>query len=78
MDSVGGGASCGSDCGTLSATLEDEPLNRKEIEIRAPRLFHLIIEHGYNVDEAAFNNATDVLAGVDESPKTVFLAELRR
>lgn len=77
MDSVGGGASCGNDCGTLSATLEDEPVNRSEILIRAPRLLNLILEHGYDVDGDAFNDAIDILAGVDERPEAVFLDAIR-
>jgi hypothetical protein len=77
QDSVGGGASCSDDCGTLSITLETDPINRGEIEVRAPRLLPLIQQAGYEIDEAAYTDAIDLLSDIPEPPQSIFLDAIR-
>lgn len=76
-DSLDGGLSCGEDCGALSATLEEEPIERRKIEARAPRLLSLVQKDGYEVDEDVFREAIDILADLQEPPRSIFVDAVR-
>lgn len=71
------GASCGEDCSQLSASLENESIGSSEIEIRAPHLLSRIQEEGYSIDEDAFTEAIEMLAGASEPPRTIFVDAIR-
>jgi hypothetical protein len=71
------GASCGDDCGQLSASLEDDPIRASELEIRADRLLSRIREEDHSIDEGSFTEAIDLLAGASEPPRRIFIDAIR-
>lgn len=77
QDSVGGGASCGDDCGTLSATLEQRPISHSVIEGRSGRLVSLIRQNGYEINEEAYSDVIELLGEGSKPPRTVFVDAIR-
>lgn len=76
MDSLGGGPSCGEDCSTTSATLEEDPVSQSEMEIRGPRLLSHIQEE-YDIGGEEFSEALELLASLPHSPRSLFIHAIR-
>jgi hypothetical protein len=78
MDTVGsGGALCGDNCGTLSASLEEEPISSVYLESRSSNLLSCIREAGYSFDEEIFTEAIDILTHLSAPPRPIFIDAIR-
>lgn len=76
MDSYGGDPICGEDCGTLSATLEEDPIGRIEMQERGNRLLSHI-QREYDINEDSYNEALELLSGLQEPPRPLFIDAIR-